>query len=422
MLALPRPKKILLSSGAKLLYQRNPFSPTIAFGVWISGGSSREGKNERGLSHLLEHVVFRGTKNRDALKLAYELESIGGQYDAFTGKEATCYHAKVLEEHFEKLVDIFSDLVCSPSIPEKTFRIEKRVVQEEIRSVNDAPEEYAHELFYLTLFKDHPLGHPVTGYLKDVARYRREHLVAFHKKTYTAQNATIGFVGNVSFPEVVSAVEKHFCFERKGRRWLQPEAKESIPSVRSVTRKDWTQSHVCIGARTVPARHRDRYALVILANVLGGGTTSRLFQSLRERTGLVYAAYTHVNFWQEAGALCSFFSVDAKNLERALDIFHAELSDIRRGGVREEEIASAKAQVKGAIVFGIENPESRLFQLVESEIYHGRYVTCEEILRAIERIDRCSVTEVAERYLAEDFLTYTSCGPISLKRLVHRRT
>jgi len=419
MLALPRPQKVRLPSGATLLHQRNPFSPTIAFGVWIDGGSSREDTDERGLSHLLEHVVFRGTKGRDALRLAYELESIGGQYDAFTGKEATCYHAKVLEEHFEKLVDLFADIVCRPTIPDKTMRIEKRVVLEEIRSVNDTPEEYAHELFYVALFKGHPLGHPVTGYIKDIAGYRREDLVSFHRATYTAEDTTIGFIGNVPLSRVAATVEERFRFPRRSFRRRRRRLGAAAAAVRSATREDWAQSHVCIGARGAAAGHPDRHPLVVLANVIGGGTTSRLFQSLRERTGLVYAAYTHVSFWKEAGAICNFFSVDSKHLERALDLFHAELDDIRRGGVREEEIESAKAQVKGGIVFGIENPESRMFQLIQSDVYHGRYVTCAEILRSIERVNRRAVTEAAERYLGDGGLTYTTCGPIPLKGLVH---
>jgi predicted Zn-dependent peptidase len=212
MLRLPAPHKVALSSGATLLHQRNPFSPTVAFGVWIAGGSSREEDTERGLSHLLEHVVFRGTKGRDAL------ESIGGQYDAFTGKEATCYHARVLDEHFERLADILADITCRPSIPGKTFRLEKNVVQEEIRSINDSPEELAHELFYATLFRKHPLGHPVTGYLKDVARYTREDLFAFHRRTYTAADTLLGYIGNMPLDKVVSIVEEKFRFPRKRDR------------------------------------------------------------------------------------------------------------------------------------------------------------------------------------------------------------
>ena len=418
MRSLPRPQKVILPSGATLLHQRNPFSPTIAFGVWIAGGSGREDAGERGLSHLLEHVVFRGTKSRDALRIAYELESIGGQYDAFTGKEATCYHAKVLEEHFERLVDILADLVCRPTIPERTFRLEKRVVQEEIRSVNDTPEEFAHELFYATLYKGHPLGHPVTGYLTDIAAYRRDDLVSFHRKTYTARDTTIGFIGNLPPRRVAELVERRFRFPRRGAPAPARPVDPAVATVRSSTREDWAQSHVCIGARTTPARHEDRHALVVLANILGGGTTSRLFQSLRERTGLVYAAYTHVSFWKESGAICNFFSVDSRNLGRALDLLRGELADVRRGGVTREEIESAKAQVKGGVVFGIESPDSRLFQLVQSDFYYDRYVTCAEILRSIERVDADAVTEAAERYLAEDGLTYAGCGPVSLREFV----
>jgi predicted Zn-dependent peptidase len=418
MIRLPRPHKVALSSGATLLYQRNPVSPTVAFGVWIAGGSSGEESTERGLSHLLEHVVFRGTKSRDALTIAYDLESIGGQYDAFTGKEATCYHAKVLEEHFEKLVDTLADIVCRPSIPQPTFRLEKNVVQEEIRSINDSPEELAHELFYATLFKGHPLGHPVTGSLADIARYTREDLVAFHRATYASADACLAFVGNIPLERVVSIVEDRFAFPRRRARAAKRSPGASERRVGSRTRDEWAQSHVCVGARTVPASHGDRHALVLIANILGGGATSRLFQSLREKTGLAYAVYSHVSFWREAGAICSFFSVDSKNVRRALDMLHAELRDLRSGGVRDEEVESAKAQVKAGILFSVESVETRLFQLIQSEYYYERYTRFDEIVRAIEKVDRAAITEAARRYLAEDALTYASCGRIGLKGLV----
>jgi predicted Zn-dependent peptidase len=174
---------------------------------------------------------------------------------------------------------------------------------------------------------------------------------------------------------------------------------------------------VCIGARTIPASHGDRYPLIVLANILGGGVTSRLFQALRERTGLVYTVDSHVSFWREAGAVCSFFSVDSKNLERALDIFHAELRDLKKSGARENEIESAKAQIKGSLVFGAESVENRFFNLVQSEYYYGRYMQCAEIVKAIEKVSRASITEAVQQYLDDDRLTYTACGPVGLKGL-----
>jgi len=418
MLRLPVPQKVLLPSGATLLCQKNPVSPTIAFGAWISRGSSSEERSERGFTHLLEHVVFRGTKSRDALQIAYDLESIGGQWDAFTSKESTCYHAKVLEEHFEKLVDILGDLVCRPSMPEETFRLEKKVVQEEIRSVMDSPEEFAHDLFYETLFAGHPLAHPVTGYLTDIAGSARGDLAAFHRKAYTARDTTLGFVGNLPTAKVSAIVEERFRFPRSGVRTTVRAPGVNARRIRSVRRPEWTQSHLCIGGRAVSVSHPDRYALIVLANILGGGSTSRLFQSLREKTGLVYSVFTSVIFWREAGAISTFFSVDARNVERALEIFHRDLHELGEGNVRKEEIESARAQVKGAVVFGMESVENRLFQMIQSDFYHERYVSAAEVIREIERVNRASVIDAARKYLCAEALTYTTCGPISLKGLV----
>ena len=418
MLKLPRPQKVSLESETTLLYQRNPVSPTIAFGVWFSRGSRDEKDSERGLSHLLEHLVFRGTNKRSALEIARDLESIGGQWDAFTGKESTSYHGKVLEEHFEKLVDILADIVLNPSISDTALELERKVVLEEIRSIKDSPEESAHELFFETLFGKHPLGHPVTGYPKDVARYSRRHLLSFHRRTYVSSNALLGFVGNIPLKKVVSILEDRFRFARRGVAKRVDVHETGSGKVRSARRADWLQSHVCIGVKTAQASSPDRYAIIVLSNILGGGVSSRLFQSLREKTGLAYSIYTQTSFWRDTGVFWTFFSLDPRNLPLALEIFHEELYKLIEEGVKDEELESAKAQIKGSIVFGIENVTSRLFRLLHGEFYHQRYISPSEVIGAVEKVDRGNVIEAARKYLEEGKLTYTTCGPVSLKGLL----
>lgn len=418
MIKLPRSYRISLTSGATLLYQRNPFSPTIAFGLYFMKGSRDEENSERGLSHLLEHMVFRGTRKRSALQIALDLESIGGQWDAFTSKESTCYHGKVLSEHFEKLTDIFADIVLNPTIPVEAFKLEKKVVQEEIRSVKDSPEDTAHELFFKTIFKGHPLAHPVTGYYSDVRRFTRGQLLQFHRKAYTARNALLGFVGNLPVKRVTEILEKKYRFRRKGRSSGKSRSQTSSVRVRSERRRDWSQSHVCIGTRTVSASDPQRHALIVLSNILGGGVSSRFFQSLREKSGLVYSIYTSANFWKDTGSLYTYFSVDPKNLGLALDIIHEELREVGRGDVRNEEIESAKAQIKGSVLFGIENVNVRLFRLFQSEFYFKRYVPLSDVLRSIDTVDRKMIAELARAFLNERNLTYVTTGPVSLGGLV----
>ncbi len=418
MIKLPRSYRIPLTSGATLLYQRNPFSPTIAFGLYFTKGSRDEESSERGLSHLLEHMVFRGTRRRSALQIALDLESIGGQWDAFTGKESTCYHGKVLAEHFEELSDIFADIVLNPSVPVETFRLEKKVVQEEIRSVMDSPEDSVHELFFKTIFKGHPLGHPVTGSYSDVGRFTRRRLLEFHRKTYTARNALLGFVGNLPAKQVAKIVDEKFRFRRKGRSSRKAFPGAGSARVRFERRRDWSQSHVCIGSRIVSASDPRRHALIVLSNILGGGVSSRFFQSLRERAGLVYSVYTGVNFWTDAGSLYTYFSVDPKNLKLALEIFHEELREVGRGNVREEEIESAKAQIKGAVIFGIENVNARLFRLFQNELYYERHVPLSDVLRSIEKVDKTKIAELAHAFLDEKNLSYVTTGPVPLGRFV----
>jgi len=418
MLKLPKPRKTILGSGATLLYQKNPIGPSIAFGVWVNGGSRAEGIGEKGLSHFVEHMVFRGTRGLSSVDIAFKLESIGGQWDAFTGKESTCYHAKVLEEHFIDLVDVFSQIVLYPTFPQESFKLEKRIIQEEIASIKESPEELAHELFFETILEGHPLSHPVTGYMKDVVSYSREDLVGFHRKHYTGRNMLIGFVGNLPFAKVERVLNDKF--RSRGSRRDVSDGFAPVPKgrVRSRRINETKQSHVCIGSITVPASHPDRYALVVLANLLGGGVTSRLFQALRERSGLAYSVFTTTSFWKDTGVLCSYFSVDSKNPPRALEIFHREVEEVSAGNFTEEELQSAIAQIKGSVVFGVENVESRLFRLFQGEFYHGRYIYPGEVIREIEKVNIDKIIEVSRIYLVPERFTYTTCGPVSLRGLV----
>lgn len=422
MLKLPRPHKVSLESGTTLLYQRNPISPTIAFGIRFDRGSRDEDSCERGLSHLLEHMVFRGTIRRDALRIALDLERIGGQWDAFTGKEMTCYHGKVLEEHFEELADVLADITMNPAFPGEAFKLERRVVLEEIKSAKDSPEDSVHDLFFETLFKGHPLSHPVAGYYRDVVRHSRRNLVGFHRKTYISRNALLGFIGNLPLKKVISILEKKYRFggRSSGERFLPPVTVNS--RVRSLRRSDWSQSHVCIGAATVPASSKESHALVVLSSILGGGVSSRLFQSMRERAGLVYSVYTHASFWRDTGAICTYFSVDPRKLWLAMEIFNEDLNEIREGRIRDEELESAKAQIKGAVVFGCENVNARLFRLFNGEVYYKKYMSPSWTIREVERVDRKRIAEVARKYLEERRLTYVTCGPVSLRVALRGRS
>ncbi len=421
MLKLPRAKKVRLASGATLLYQRNPVSPTVAFGVWITRGSRDEKPRERGFSHLLEHMVFRGTGRRGALEIALDLESIGGHWDAFTDKETTCYHGKVLEEHFPKLVDIFADIILYPSFPRAALETERKIVREEIRSVNDSPEECTYELFYRTLFPEDQLGYPVAGMLSDLDGCTRRRLVAFHRRCYTAGNTIFGFIGNLPVGEVASMLDRKFKFSVRAGDRSRGVVSREVSRIRSIRRNDWNQSHVCIGTRIPSPSSSDRFPLLMLSGALGGGVSSRLFQSLRESAGLAYSVFSHAGFWKDTGALTAFFSVDPKNLREALGIFRDVLDELRRNGIREEELESVKSQMKGSVVFGAENVDSRLFRLFSSEFYHGRFRTVHSIIREIEKVGLRRVQSVAREYLSFDRLTFVTCGPVTLRELDVKR-
>ncbi|MDD3642320.1 MAG: pitrilysin family protein [Candidatus Krumholzibacteria bacterium] len=413
MIRLPRPSRIVLDSGATLIHQRDPLAASCAFGAWITKGSRDEAPGERGMSHLLEHMVFRGTGSRSALDIALELESIGGHWDAFTGKEATCYHGRALEEHVPRLIEVLADIVLDPSLDSRALRTELQVVREEIRSVADSPEETTFEYFYRTVFGESRLGHPVAGTLGDIRGITRDRLARFHRRTYTAADTLFGFVGNIPPRRVASLIDRFFRLppgapEARRRGSRMPRS----PASRVSRHRSWNQTHVCIGSRTVRADDPRRIVLLLLSNIIGGGVSSRMFQALRERAGLAYSVYSHVNFWRDTGDISVYFSVDPRTIDEALEIFHTELESLRRGGIRPEELDSARAQLKGAIVFGLESSEARLFRLLHNEIYHGGHRSVAEVLRLIERVNVPSVAEAARRFLAPDRLFYVTCGPV----------
>ncbi len=396
------------------MYQRNHLSDTNALGVWITRGSRDETPSERGLSHLLEHMVFRGSRRRDALRIALDLEAIGGQWDAFTGKEATSYNARILAEHFEELVDIYSDLLLYPTIPAEAFKLERRVVQEEIRSIKDSPEDFTQELFLAALFKGHPLGFPVAGNHGQIGRYRREDILEFHRRVYSAGNTVICYIGNLPLGKVSRTIEDKFRFRRKRRSKPSAAVPGRSAGIARRYRPEWAQTHVCIGTRTVPASDPARYALALLANILGGGVSSRLFQKMREERGLVYSVYTHSGFWRDTGSLISFFSVDARNLRSAYEIFLREIEDLRAGNVWAHELESAKAQLKASVIFGRESVISRLFGLFQSYYHHNRYIGIPEMIESIDRVGITEIAEAAKAFLGKESLTITSCGPKTL--------
>jgi predicted Zn-dependent peptidase len=416
MIKLPKPRRIALDSGAILLYQKNIVSPTSAFGAWIRKGSRDESNGERGMSHVLEHMVFRGTPSRSGLDIALDLEAIGGQWDAFTSKEAVCYHGRVIEGHFERLAGVFADIILDPLIDPKALRTELSVIREEIRSVNDSPEEAVYELFFKALFAGSQLGHPVAGNLRDISRIGRDSLLSFHRKTYTAKNTVFGYIGTLTPGKVAGKLDRLFDFPLKGR--IPGRRRDSfVPAVsRSKGMDGLSQYHVVTGSRTVDAGDRSRFAVMLLSGIIGGGVSSRLFQAMREKAGLAYAVYSHVNFWSDTGAFSVYFSVDPRNLRPALDIFAAEMEKLRAGGITKEELESARAQLKGSIIFGLESSDTRLFRLFHEECYIGRFRDVGDVLSDIDSVTVDDIGRAAARLLDPDSMVRAVCGPKRVAR------
>ncbi|HEX9187655.1 MAG TPA: pitrilysin family protein, partial [Vicinamibacteria bacterium] len=380
---------------------------SVAVGVWLKRGSRHEAEEVSGVSHFIEHMVFKGTKTRSAERIAAEVDSIGGYMDAFTAKEYASFHLKVLDEHLPLAVEILGDVVLNPLFDPVEMAKEKKVIFEEMGMVEDTPDDLVMEVFAEAFWPGHPLGRPILGTKRTVGRFRREDLASYFARVYRPANILIAAAGHLEHGRVKALVGRHFAGLRRGgrpgipggRARRLPGANGHPPAVaaRTVTRakKELEQVHLCLGARGLPQAHPDRYAAYVLNTVLGGSMSSRLFQNVREKRGLVYSISSGITAYSDAG-LVSIYA--ATSLDSAPEVVRLTLDEIRR--VKGEplppsELRRAKDHIKGGLLLSLESSGARMNHLARQEIYFDRQVPLEEILGGIEAVTAGDVQRVA---------------------------
>ena len=409
MTAEPAYHRAVLPSGVVLVGERMDSVRSVALGAWVRVGSRHERPGEEGISHFLEHVVFKGTATRNAFEIASSIESLGGHLDAFTGREVTCFNARVLEEHLDLAFDVLADLVLRQALDPDEVQKEKAVIVEEIHQYDDTPDDRIHDLFAEVVWRGHSLGKRILGTVGSVNAFTRDAIAAYHASHYTGPQILLSVAGRFDWDRVAALAERHFAPAPPGAR---PAAAEPAPRGGDVVHhvEDLSQQYLCIGAPGLAHEHPDRYALVLLSTLLGGGMSSRLFQRVREQEGLAYSVYTYADSYNDAGIFCASMSVQPSQGRRAVRLTLDEFRRVAEEGVPAEELRSAKAQLRGNILLGLESTTNQMTRLARAEIYAGRYVAVDELLQAVERITAADVRRIAGTMLARERLSLVALG------------
>ncbi len=402
----------VLANGVRFVTERMPHVRSVSVGVWLARGSRHEPSTHAGIAHFVEHMLFKGTARRSAEGIAQEVDSIGGQLDAFTSKEYAGYYMKVLDEHLPVAVDILSDLVSHPTFDPSDIEKEQKVVLEEIKMVEDTPDDLVHELFAEGFWPDHPLGRPILGLPASVSALDQGALRAYFADTYVASNLSVVAVGNLDHDRLKALVEAALADVP-----LQGSAVTVRPPVATpytlVRRKDLEQSHVCFGMAALAQNDPDRYVCYAFNTVLGGSMSSRLFQNVREKRGLAYSVFSGLSAYQDSGALSIYAGCANEAVGELVDVVVAELRQLRADRVGEVELRRAKDHLKGSLMLNLESTSSRMSHLARQEIYRDRTDTLDEMLAAIERVTVDDVHRLAGRLFSTGTLGITVLGNVN---------
>ncbi|HET6566822.1 MAG TPA: pitrilysin family protein [Rhodothermales bacterium] len=399
---IPAFSKTTLNNGVRVLTETIPSVRSISVGAWIYTGSRDEREEESGISHFIEHMVFKGTKKRRMHHIAQRLESVGGYLNAFTTKEYTCYYARALDEHLERSIDLVCDLVLHPEFPPKELEKEKDVVLEEMKMYEDTPDEYVFDCFEEVLFKDHPLGRPIIGFPETVTAFTRDQLQSYVDQHYTPDRIILAVAGNAAHEDVVRIAEKVFASSERRAQGRQHVPVNGYGPEQLVVRKPIQQAHLVLGTRGFSIRNPKRTALTVLNTLLGGGMSSRLNQNIRERYGFCYSIYSFVNMHSDTGDFGVYMGTDAGRIERSKKLIFRELERLANEPVSDRTLTLAKNQVKGSLMLGLENMSNRMMRIGRQELYFERCFTLDEIVQDVNSVTIEDVRTIAQELFNPD--------------------
>lgn len=405
-------RKTLLPNGLMILTESMPHMRSVAMGVWIGTGSRDEQPAQNGLSHFVEHMVFKGTTTRDAKQLARETDAIGGNLDAFTGKETICFNIKVLDQNVPAAMDILADLVLNPRFAPEDVDREKSVILEEIKMDEDNPDYLVHEVHVGNFWKGDPLAGSILGTTKTVSAFTEPAVRAFHTERFSPANMVFSAAGHLQHDEMIGLATRYFGTLAPVKDvTLRPfPAPRVTPHITLKKKKSLEQVQICLGVPAPAVDSADRYVLYLLNTILGGGMSSRLFQTVREDAGLAYSIYSELSPFRDAGSLTVYAGTSIEKTPEMLRLILQELKLLKDEPVTEDELNRAKDQSRGNIVLGLESSSARMSNLARQQMYYGRFTTTDEIVEAVDRVTATDIQRVARELFQSDLLSLTLLG------------
>lgn len=399
-------RKTILPNGVRIVTELIPHVRSLSLGFWIETGSRDELPAKNGISHFIEHMVFKGTKKRSIREIAQSIESVGGYLNAFTSKEHTCFYSRVLDEHLELATDVLSDLTLSPTFPEKELLKEKNVVLEELKQSEDDPDDIIHDYFEKAIFKTNPLGMPVIGTKESISSFLRKDLIQYKSEQYTSDNLVVAAAGNINHESVVEFAEYYLKNIPSGTKEQKTAKSDPIIEEPNYILNEYykpiQQAHICLGTVGCSVKSEKRFAMQVLNTLLGEGMSSRLFQNIREKYGFAYSVYSFNNMMRDTGSAGVYVGTDDSHVQKCIDLVWKELKSVRKHAITKQELERTKAQLKGSLMLGMENIPNRMIRLGSSELYFGELITLDTIIAKIDAVTRDEVQEIAEELFAED--------------------
>jgi predicted Zn-dependent peptidase len=403
-------RRTVLPNGLIVLTERMEHLRSVAMGVWVKSGSRYEAAEINGISHFVEHMLFKGTRSRSAQHIAREMDAIGGNLDAFTGKETICFSVKALSNHVPIALDVLSDLVLNPTFADMDIERERGVILEEIKIDEDNPDVLVHEIFTQNFWKDQPLGKPILGTTKTVSGLQKTTLFDYHSDRFRAGNMVFSAAGNLDHDQFVEAVAERFQTLASGTTEMSFQSAQVSAPIILRNKRSLEQVQICLGVPSPPITDENRYATLILNTVLGGGMSSRLFQTIREERGMAYSIYSDLSPYSDTGALCVYAGTSADKTLEMLELVMAEFRALKESPLTEEELHRAKEQVKGNILLGLESSGSRMSNLARQEMYFNHFFSVEEVLERLDAVTADQVQTMAQKLFVSERIAVTLLG------------
>lgn len=404
-------RKTVLENGLRIVTEEVPHVKSISLGFWVGAGTRHETVEINGISHFLEHMMFKGTQKRTSRDIAEALDAVGGQLNAFTTKEFTCYYAKALDEHLDLSLDVLSDMFFNSLFSEKDIEKEKHVIEEEIKMYEDSPDELIHDLFIKSAWPKHSLGRPILGTIETIGSFDRTKITDYFNSHYIPSSIVVAVAGHIKHDEIVNKITKLFS-DMKPRNVLKSETPPPIEHKVTNMRKDTGQVQICLGTPGLNQDHEDIYAMYLINNILGGGLSSRLLQEIREERGLAYSVYSYHTAFCDTGLFTVYAGCSPNKYQQAIELIIKELNKLVKEGITAKELQKGVEQIKGSLYLSLESAGSRMTRIGRTELCLGRNISPEEVIQGITSVTQDQIQQLAGRLFKPENFILSTIGPL----------